>query len=132
MAKQFNVPFDESEVDFLEKFKETITEKGYKSQKEWLKAKMSEEVEVKTDDSATKISDFQDNFIKATPPFYAKRSVWIGYLVASIVKDEEATKEFESRMRMLAKDWNRIFGMKDNIARLKMYVENPQSVRWMS
>ena len=132
MAKQFNVPFDESEVDFLEKFKETITEKGYKSQKEWLKAKMSEEVEVKTDDSATKISDYQDNFIKATPPFYAKRSVWIGYLVASVVTDEEATKEFESRMRMLLKDWNHIVEIKHNTKRLKMFMDNPQSVRWMA
>ena len=38
MAKQFNVPFEESEVEFLEEFKNVIDQKGYKSQKEWLKA----------------------------------------------------------------------------------------------
>ena len=132
MAKQFNVPFEESEVEFLEEFKNVIDQKGYKSQKEWLKAKMTEEIIPKSNDSATKISDFQDKFVKATPVFYARRSMWIVYLASNVVKDPDAIKEFESRMRMLATDWNRIFGMKDNEERLKRYVENPQAVRWMA
>ena len=91
---------------------------------------MTEEIIPKSNDSATKISDFHDKFVRAAPNFFAKRSIWIGYMATNVVQDKEATKEFESIMRRIATDWNRILSMKDNPDRLKRYMENPQAVRF--
>ena len=126
MEKTFSCRIDE---DIHAKIKAKLVNEGISLQ-EWLTSKILDDVEVKTDDSATKISDFHDKFVRAAPNFYAKRSIWIGYLGTNVVKDKDAIKEFESVMRRLATDWNRIFGMKDNEERLKRYVENPQSVRF--
>ena len=126
MEKTFSCRIDE---DNHAKIKAKLVNEGISLQ-EWLTSKILDDVEVKTDDSATKISDFHDKFVRAAPNFYAKRSIWIGYLGTNVVKDKDAIKEFESVMRRLATDWNRIFGMKDNEERLKRYVENPQSVRF--
>jgi len=128
MEKTFSCRIDE---DVHSKIKAKLVSEGISLQ-EWLTSKILDDVEVKTDDSATKISDFHDKFVRAAPNFYAKRSVWIGYMATNVVKDKDAIKEFESIMRRMAGDWNRIFGMKDNAERLKMFVENPQSVRFMS
>ena len=51
-------------------------------------------------------------------------------MATNVVQDKEATKEFESIMRRIATDWNRILSMKDNPDRLKRYMENPQAVRF--
>ena len=128
MEKTFSCRIDE---DIHAKIKVKLVSEGISLQ-EWLTSKILEDVEVKTDDTATKISDFHDKFVRAAPNFYAKRSVWIAYLGTNVVKDKDAIKEFESVMRRIATDWNRIFGIKDNEERLKRYVENPQSVRFMS
>jgi len=128
MEKTFSCRIDE---DIHAKIKAKLVSEGISLQ-EWLTSKILEDIEVKTDDSATKISDFHDKFVRAAPNFFAKRSVWIGYMGTNVVHDKEATKEFESIMRRILGDWNSIFGMKDNAVRLKMFVENPQSVRFMS
>ena len=127
MEKTFSCRIDE---DILRKKKTQLVNDGI-SMQEWLTSKILDDVEVKTDDSATKISDFHDKFVRAAPNFFAKRSVWIGYMATNVVHDKEATKEFESIMRRIATDWNRIFGMKDNPDRLKRYVNSPQSVRFL-
>lgn len=129
MAKQFNVPFDVTEEQLLESLKNKLRMDGI-SQKEWLKSKILEDIEVKSDDNASKITDFHDKYVKATPPFYAKRIVWLQHL-GVVSQDEEAIKEFESRMRMLTADWNHVWGMRDNIERLKRFVENPKSVMFL-
>ena len=128
MEKTFSCRIDE---DIHAKIKAKLVSEGISLQ-EWLTSKILDDVEVKTDDSATKISDYHDKFVRAAPNFFAKRSVWIGYMATNVVKDKDAIKEFESIMRRIATDWNRIFDMKDNAVRLKMFVENPQSVRFMS
>ena len=128
MEKTFSCRIDE---DIHAKIKAKLVSEGISLQ-EWLTSKILDDVEVKTDDSATKISDYHDKFVRAAPNFFAKRSVWIGYMGTNVVKDKDAIKEFESIMRRIATDWNRIFDMKDNAVRLKMFVENPQSVRFMS
>ena len=97
--------------------------------REWLESKIIDETSDKKDDAATKISDFQDKYVKATPHFYAKRTTWIAHL-GNVIKDKEAIIEFESRMRMIATDWNRIYSMKGNTERLKRYIENPRSVQF--
>ena len=57
MAKQFNIPFDESEEVLLENLKDFIKKKGYKSQKEWLKSKIVEDIEPeKTNKNTIKIT----------------------------------------------------------------------------
>ena len=127
MEKTFSCRIDE---DVHSKIKAKLVSEGISLQ-EWLTSKILDDVEVKTDDSATKISDFHDKFVRAAPNFYAKRSVWIGYMATNVVKDKDAIKEFESIMRRIATDWNRIFGMKDNPDRLKRYVNSPQSVRFL-
>ncbi len=129
MAKQFNVPFDVTEEGMLETLKNKLRMEGI-SQKEWLKSKILEDIEPKGDDSASKITDFQDKYVKATPPFYAKRIAWLQHM-GLVSQDNEAVKEFESRLVMLAKDWNHIWGMRDNIERLKRFVENPNSVKFL-
>ena len=100
------------------------------SLQEWLTSKILDDIEVKTDDSATKISDFHDKFVRAAPAFFAKRSVWIAYLGTNVVNDPDAIKEFESRHRMIGKDWNNILAIRHNEKRLKLFVENPQAVRF--
>lgn len=127
MEKTFSCRIDE---DVHSKIKAKLVSEGISLQ-EWLTSKILDDVEVKTDDSATKISDFHDKFVRAAPNFFAKRSVWIGYMATNVVKDKDAIKEFESIMRRIATDWNRIFGMKDNPDRLKRYVNSPQSVRFL-
>jgi len=93
--------------------------------KDWILEKIEQDTR---DDEPSKITDFHDKYVRSVPVFYAKRLTWLGHL-AFVVQDKEAVKEFESRMRMLAGDWNKIFGMKDNPERLKRFVENPASVR---
>ena len=127
MEKTFSCRIDE---DIHAKNKAKQVSEGISLQ-EWLTSKILDDVEVKTDDSATKISDFHDKFVRAAPNFFAKRSIWIGYMATNVVHDKEATKEFESIMRRIATDWNRIFDMKDNEERLKRYVNSPQSVRFL-
>ena len=126
MEKTFSCRIDE---DILRKKKTQLVNDGI-SMQEWLTSKMLEDDEDKTDDSATKISDFHDKFVRAAPNFFAKRSVWIGYMATNVVQDRDAIKEFESIMRRIATDWNRILSMKDNPDRLKRYMENPQAVRF--
>ena len=126
MEKTFSCRIDE---DIHAKIKAKLVSEGISLQ-EWLTSKILDDVEVKTDDSATKISDFHDKFVRAAPNFFAKRSIWIGWMATNVVQDKEATKEFESIMRRTMTDWNRILSMKDNPDRLKRYMENPQAVRF--
>ena len=123
MEKTFSCRIDE---DIYDTIKEKLRIEGL-TIREWLVSKIIEDVKPQTDDGESKITDFQDKYIRATPHFYAKRSSWIHHL-AFVVKDKEAIIEFESRMRMLAKDWNRIYSIKDNPERMKRYLENQKAV----
>ena len=89
---------------------------------------MIEKIEQDTKEEPSKITDFHDKFVRSVPNFYAPRKTWVAHLVFT-VQDNEGIKEFESRMRMLAKDWNKIYAMRDNSERLKRFAENPASVK---
>ena len=116
-----DVPLDEKEK--LKKY--LLHHREGMSIREWILEKIEQDTK---EDEPSKITDFHDRYVRSVPPFYAKRATWIGHLVF-VVEDKEAIKEFESRMRMLAGDWNLIFGMKDNKERLKRFAENPASVK---
>lgn len=111
-----------------EKLKEYLrADRGGMSLREWIIEKIDQDT--KTEDDLSKITDFHDKYVRTVPSFYAPLKNWIAH-IGHVYQDKEATVEFESRMRAIAKIGNRVYKMKDNKVRLQNYMENPNSVQF--
>ena len=126
MAKQFNVPFDESEEILLEDLKDFIKKKGYKSQKEWLKSKIAEDTEPeKTNKNTIKITDYKGGHSVA-PQLYAPRINWVNYMINYIVKSKDSIDEFDAALNRILRAWNFVIKHKDSPNRLEAWKTNPK------
>lgn len=111
-----------------EKLREHLrADRGGMSLREWVIEKIDQDT--KTEDDLSKITDFHEKYVRSVPSFYAPLKNWVVH-VGHVYQDKEATVEFESRMRALAKIGNRVYSMKDNKVRLQNYMENPNSVQF--